>query len=47
MQLTRDAEPLLLLSPSGSEDLMIYDALSGQHLRDVTEVGSGLIQNLD
>ena len=47
VQLTRDAEPLLLLSPSGSDDLMIYDGLSGRHLRDVTEVGSGLIQNLD
>lgn len=47
VQLTRDAEPLLLLSPSGSDDLMIYDGLTGRHLRDVTEVGSGLIQNLD
>lgn len=47
VQLTRDAEPLLLISPSGSDDLMIHDGLSGRHLRNITEVGGGLIQNLD
>jgi methylamine dehydrogenase heavy chain len=47
VQVTRDSEPLLILSPSGSDDVMIHDALSSRHLLDVTEVGDGLIQNLD
>lgn len=46
VQLTRDARPLLLLSPNGSDDLMIHDGLSSRHLRNVTEVGGGLIQTL-
>ena len=46
VQLTADAQPLLLVGPDEGSDLRIYDGLSGRHLRDVTEMQRGLIQNL-
>jgi methylamine dehydrogenase heavy chain len=46
LQLTQDARPLLIVSPEEDGTLRIHDGLSGRKLRDVTEIGGGLIQNL-
>lgn len=47
VQLTTDDAPLLIVSPSGSDDLWIHDALSGRRLRSVSEIGGGAIQTLE
>ena len=46
VQLTADAEPLLLVAPDESNTLGIYEGTSGRLLREVPEMNGGLMQNL-
>jgi methylamine dehydrogenase heavy chain len=39
IQVTEDAQPLLLAAFIGSHNLDIYDAQSGRHLRTVPDIG--------
>jgi methylamine dehydrogenase heavy chain len=39
IQITEDARPLLLTAFIGSHNLDVYDALSGRHLRTVSDIG--------
>lgn len=46
IQVTQDAEPLLLVSPSKDQTLTIHDARSGRKLHELDEFEGGLLQNL-
>jgi methylamine dehydrogenase heavy chain len=46
VQLTADAEPLLLVAPDESNTLGIYEGTSGRLLREMPEMNGGLMQNL-
>lgn len=47
VQLTSDAEPLLLVAPGEGRTFWIHDGMTGRRLREVEELGGGLIQTLD
>jgi hypothetical protein len=44
VQLTTDAEPLLVISPDKARTVSIHDARTGRKLRDIEDFGGGLIQ---
>ncbi|MEM6709314.1 MAG: amine dehydrogenase large subunit [Pseudomonadota bacterium] len=46
VQLTKDADPLLLVAPSGHETLRIYTGKTGHLEQEMEEMSGALIQNL-
>jgi len=46
VQVTPDKEPILIVAPDETADLRLYDARTGAPLREVSDTGGGLIQNL-
>ena len=46
LQVTQDDEPLLIVAPDETTTMRVYDARTGRLLREIPEIGPGLIQNL-
>ncbi|MDP5069476.1 MAG: methylamine utilization protein MauE, partial [Congregibacter sp.] len=47
IELTADAQPLLVIAPANGGELLIHDAKSSRLLRRMTEINAGLIQRLE
>jgi methylamine dehydrogenase heavy chain len=47
VELTADAQPLLIIAPAKGGELLIHDGLSSRLLRSVSEINASLIQRLE
>ena len=47
IELTGDAEPLLIIAPARGGELLIHDALSSRLLRSMSDLGGRMIQRLE
>jgi methylamine dehydrogenase heavy chain len=46
VQLTEDADPLLIITPEETRDLRIHRGVTGRQIRVIEDIGGGLVQNL-